>query len=224
MLFLAALVLGIVWQLPYGKLILYPVTLLATYAHEMGHGLTAMVLGQNFSQLHLNQNGSGMAIWHGNPGRITLALIAAGGLVGPAIAGSALLMFTRSSRYARTLLVILAAILLISAVIWVRNVFGIVFLIMWAGALGLGAKLLTDRLASLLLNMISLALCLALLSDINYMFSEQAVVNGIVYPSDSSAIAKALWLPYWFWGALVAFFSFSVTIIGIRMATRRSIQ
>ncbi|MBK7003394.1 MAG: M50 family metallopeptidase [Rhodoferax sp.] len=42
------------WQLPYGHQVLYPLTLLATYAHEMGHGMTALLLGAEFDSAASN--------------------------------------------------------------------------------------------------------------------------------------------------------------------------
>ena len=31
----------ILWQIPYGSLVIYPLTILATWFHEMGHGVMA---------------------------------------------------------------------------------------------------------------------------------------------------------------------------------------
>lgn len=87
-LFLAAGAIALLWQVPHGRQILYPLTLLATFVHEMGHGLTALLLGNTFTQMVIHSDGSGMASWSGSPGRINVALIAAGGLVGPS-AGAA---------------------------------------------------------------------------------------------------------------------------------------
>jgi hypothetical protein len=47
------------------------------------------------------------------------------------------------------------------------------------------------------------------------------VVNGVTQPSDSAVIAQALWLPYWFWGGVIAFFSLAMAALGIGFATRR---
>lgn len=38
----AALVTVVLWQIPQGDYILYPFTILATWFHEMGHGLAAI--------------------------------------------------------------------------------------------------------------------------------------------------------------------------------------
>ena len=53
------------------------------------------------------------------------------------------------------------------------------------------------------------------------MFSDGGMVGGVQRMSDSAAIADAMFLPYWFWGALTAVFSFAVLALGIYLAFRR---
>lgn len=214
LLILSTAAIVLIWQLPYGRQTLYPLTLLATFAHEMGHGLTALLLGAQFDQLLLNADGSGMAVWHGNPGRFATALIAAGGLVGPTVAGITLLLLSRSPRFARAVLGTLALLLTMSMVLWSRNSFGAVFLMALAATLALAARVLPDTAAAFLLHLIATTLCLSWFADLDYMFSAQAVVDGVAHPSDSAVIANALWLPYWFWGGVVAVFSFAVVALG----------
>jgi len=215
LLILSTAAIVLIWQLPYGRQMLYPLTLLATYAHEMGHGLTALLLGAQFDQLLLHADGSGMAVWHGNPGRIATALIAAGGLVGPTVAGITLLLLSRSPRFARAVLGTLALLLTVSMVLWSRNSFGAVFLMALAATLALAARVLPDSAAAFLLHLIAATLCLSWFTDLDYMFSAQAIVNGVAQPSDSAVMAQALWLPYWFWGGVVAVFSLAVAALGI---------
>lgn len=219
-LLLTAATIALLWQLPYGAQMLYPLTLLATFAHEMGHGLSALALGASFDEMLLHADGSGMAVWHGNPGHIATALIAAGGLVGPSLVGVSLLLLSRAPRFARAALLLVAVCLLIVTALWARNAFGIGFLLAWALCLGLAAKALPDAAAAFLLHLIALTLCLSWLTDLDYMFSNQAVVNGVALPSDSAVMAAALWLPYWFWGGVVAAFSLVILLLGIGFASR----
>ena len=219
-LILSGTAMALTWQLPYGRELLFPLSLLATYAHELGHGLAALALGAGFDELLLHADGSGMAVWHGQPGRLDTALIAAGGLLGPSLAGTSLLLLSRSPRWARAVLGLLAVLLVVSAALWVRNAFGIGFLLAWAFGLGLAARVLPDAAASFVLHLIALTLCLSWFTDLDYMFSNQAVVNGVVHLSDSAVIAQALWLPYWFWGALVAVFSLVLVLLGIGFVSR----
>ncbi len=220
LLLLSIVAIVAIWQLPYGWQILYPLTLLATFAHEMGHGLAAMLVGAQFDQLLLNADGSGVAVWHGNPGRLATALVAAGGLVGPSIAGIGLLLVARSQRFARAVLAMLALLLMVSVLAWVRNAFGVVFLLSAAAVLALAAKVLPATMARFVLHLMAATLCLSWFTDLNYMFSAQATVNGMVRPSDSAVIAHALWLPYWFWGGVVACFSLVVAALGITFVSR----
>ncbi|NJK89178.1 MAG: hypothetical protein HC923_07070, partial [Myxococcales bacterium] len=58
-------------------MVLYPFTLLATFAHELGHGLVALSLGYDFQSLRLFPDGSGVAYWSGSPGRLGRAIVIA---------------------------------------------------------------------------------------------------------------------------------------------------
>ena len=220
LLILSGAAIALIWQLPYGRLMLYPLSVLATYAHEMGHGLTALLVGSFFDELLLHADGSGKAVWHGDPGRAATALIAAGGLVGPTVAGVSLLLLSGATRFARGVLLLLAALLTLSVALWSRNAFGIGILLGWAVFLGLAAKTLPNASAAVLLHLIAVTLCLSWFTDLDYMFSAQAVVDGVAHPSDSAAIAQALWLPYWFWGGLIAFLSLGFSIAASWFVTR----
>lgn len=219
-LLIAAIAVGVIWQLPYGKQMLYPLSLLATYAHELGHGLAALLLGFDFARFYLHADGSELAFWQGQAGRLASALIATGGLLAPSIAGALLLTLSRSVRRVRVVLYALSLLIAISVALWTRNLFGIAFLLAFAALLALGAKYLTDAGAAILLNIIAVTLCLSLFKDINYMFSDSALVNGTLHLSDTAQIAAALWLPYWLWGALLAGCSIALLVMGLWFASR----
>ena len=189
LLLLSIVAIAVVWRLPYGQQILFPFSLLATYAHEMGHGLTALLVGAEFDRLALHADGSGLAQWHGSPGRPGKALIAAGGLLGPSVAGITLLLVARSPRHARILLALLAAFVLLTLVLWARNAFAIGFLLATAAAFAICARWLPGLAAAFLLHFIAALLCMALYRDLDYMFSAYALVGGTSRPSDSALIA-----------------------------------
>ena len=108
---LFAVLTVILWQFPLGQTLLYPFTLLATYAHEMGHGTAALLMGASFDSLRMFPDGSGVAQWHGDVGRLARGFIAAGGLVGPSVAGATVLMLTRRARVAPFLLYALGGLM-----------------------------------------------------------------------------------------------------------------
>jgi hypothetical protein len=197
-------------------------TLLATFAHEMGHGLAALLVGGDFDRLSLHADGSGLAEWRGDPGRLARAAIAAGGLLGPTVAGVALLLLAGSTRRSRLLLWVFAAGLAFCVAMWVRNPFGVVFLLATAVALAAAGRWLGEFGAAFLLHLLAAVLCLSWFRNLDYMFSASAVVAGVARPSDSAIIAQALWLPFWFWGALVATLSLALLVFGLWIVGRRS--
>ena len=219
LLLLAALVTIIAWQVPFGQLIVYPFTMLATYAHEMGHGLTALVVGAEFHSLVMHADGSGLAQWSGNVGRIGRGLIAAGGLVGPSIAGAVILASSKRPRRAPLLLVLLGAFMGISALLFVRNLFGFAFVGVFAAS-AIAIWRFVPSFAPFFVQLVGVQLCLSVFRDLDYMFSGEAIVGGVRRISDSGAIAEALFLPYWFWGGLVAVFSFAVLAGGLYIALK----
>lgn len=219
LLILAAIFTLVVWQLPFGDLVLYPLTLLATYAHEMGHGLTAIVVGGRFESFAMFPDGSGLAAWTGDVGRIGRAMVAAGGLLGPSIAGAFLLVISRNSQRAPLILFGIALFMLVTVALFVRNGFGILFVLCVAGIL-LAISRSWPRLAPFTVQLIGVQLTLALFRDVDYMFSAGGIVGGRAHPSDSAAISQALLGPYWLWGGLVAATAAACLFLGLRFALR----
>ena len=207
LLLLSGLVTLVLWQFPTGRLALYPFTLLATYAHEMGHGLTALALGGHFHSLRLFPDGAGVAL-NAVGSDFSRALVAAGGLLGPSVAGALLLILGRHHRGARWALFALSVLVGASVLLFVRGGFGITFVSLVAGTLLAISRLGSNRVAQLSLQFLSLQLGLALFKDLDYMFSASGLVGGRSMPSDTAAIAEVLLLPYWFWGGTIAVLSF----------------
>lgn len=202
------------WQVPYGPQILYPFTLLATWAHELGHGLTALILGGEFHALEMHFDGSGLARWSGSFGAIRRALVAAGGLLGPSVAGVLVLLAARRPRRAPAVLAALSGLMVFVAVWWARSAFAVVFALAF-GAAFFAVVRWARGAAPFVSQLVGVQLCLAVFRDVDYMFSPGAVVDGVARPSDSAQIAEALLLPYWFWGALVALTAFLVLAVGL---------
>lgn len=206
-LFVAALLTVFLWQIPFGSLLLYPFTILATWFHEMGHGLTALLLGASFKQLMIFPNGSGIA-YHTASGRLTGALVAAGGLLGPPIAGSLFILSGASSRRSRWVLSGVGLALLVSTLIWVRTPFGWLILPLTGACLLIIANKGPDWLQSVMVQFLGVQACISTYRQLDYLFMHSANVGGQRMLSDTGHIAEALLLPYWFWGGSIALLSF----------------
>lgn len=219
----AAVVTAVLWQIPRGDYILYPFTILATWFHEMAHGLMALVLGGNFDHLQINGDGSGVAVYSyrgslflGSVGR---ALVAAAGPMGPPIAGAALILASRSFRAANLSLKLLGCFLLISTLIWVRSLFGFIAIPL-LGLVILGIALKTSRLVQgFAIQFLGVQACISTYHQLNYLYSYNAGPLGI---SDTGQIQQQLFLPYWFWATLMAIASVVILVQSLRVAYRNS--
>ena len=222
---ISVVVTAALYAIPQARMIAYPLILLSTLAHELGHGLTAILTGGDFKTLQLYADGSGVAMWSGSGSRIQGALVAAGGLVGPAIAAALCLLIGSRPRGARVCLTVLAVSILAVTAVWVRNPFGLVFV----GGLGLVALGIAIRapvgVAQSALVFAAVQLGLAVFSRADYLFTPVAQTSAGEMPSDVAAISEALFLPYWFWGGVCALISLLALIggmTGFLRATRTS--
>lgn len=205
---LAGIAIGSVaaWQTRIGSLVLYPFTILATWFHEMGHGITAMLTGSRFERLLIFADGSGLALTQRPADGFGLvdALISAGGPLGPAIAGALLIVSSRSKAATRTALAVLGAALLLSTAIWVRSLVGwIVLPVLGVGILAI-ANRGSSRVQQVALQLLGVQACISAWRQFDYLFSSGATVGGQLHRSDTAAMADALLLPYWFWGGVIS--------------------
>lgn len=213
-----AMVTVVLWQLPFGNLVLYPFTILGTWFHEMAHGIMALLLGGNFHQLEIYSDGSGLAMHSGDLffGGIGRAFVAAAGPVGPTISGSIMLLSSKDQRSTKTALFILSFLLMLTPFIWIRSLFG--FLII----LGIGLIVMfislkgSNGVKRLTLQFLAIQSFVSSYMSIGYLFSSGGVVNGTLFMSDTAQIAANLFLPYWFWAILIICFSVSLIFLSFK--------
>jgi Peptidase M50B-like len=206
----------ILYALPFGRVLARPLILLSTLAHEMGHGVTALLLGGGFERFLMWANGSGVAeIDLTGFGRIRQGLALAGGLVGPAVAAAVLFAVGKTGRGARAGLAGLGGLLLLAELLVVRNFFGFFFVGLIAAGCLLAARLRPET-ARWVVVFTGVQLALAVFSRADYLFTPVARTSVGVFPSDVRRMEAALFLPYWFWGAVCGAFAVAVLVYGVR--------
>ena len=208
------------WQTGFGTLALMPFTLLATWFHEMAHGLSAMALGAEFHRLVIFANGSGFAEFSGSIGYLGQAAIAAAGLLGPSVAGCLLIVASRSRRATQLALLVLASALVISTAVWVRSVAGWVVLPLFAAAAGYIALRGSAKWQRITAEFLGVQGVVSVYQDLGYLFSPGGTVGGMSARSDTGLIADALFLPYWFWGGLITLTILAMVWLSLRFASR----
>jgi peptidase M50B-like protein len=203
----AGLVYVIGAYVPLGHEVLYPLTLFTTWVHEMGHGLTALVLGGRFSELEIFSNASGLAACYAEPGWRE-ALVSLGGLLAPPIVGAAIIATVHGPRRARVALAILAGAIVLSLVIWVRSTTGVIAMPVVAALLGYAAWRgwfgEAPERRVILAQVLGVVLALDTLTRmISYVFTGKVEVGGKLRASDISNVADNLGGHYVLWGIVV---------------------
>jgi hypothetical protein len=201
---------------PYYGWIAWPLMLLSTLFHEMGHGIAAVFTGNNFEKFRMWADGSGVASISSTGGRIDSGIISAGGLVGPAMVAMLLFWLGKKEMGGKRGLLGLAVACTLALLLVVRNPFGLAF-VAGFGAVCLGIALFTSHsTARVALLFLAVQLSLSVFSRGDYLFMKEAHTSAGIMPSDVSNMATALFLPYWFWGLACGAFSLFVLFLGLR--------
>ncbi|WP_285712160.1 M50 family metallopeptidase [Erythrobacter oryzae] len=217
---LAGFVVSLLPLLPFGAYLAYPFFILTTWFHEMGHGLTAALLGQSFERLVLLPNGSGYAEYlvRGEASRLVQAAIAIGGPLAPSVVGSALIVASAHPRSWRWTLWAMVAAILASTIIWVRSATGWWALPIAAAVLGLVAWRASAGFQRFTLQFLGLTAAWSVFGAWRYFLTEQVVIDGQAQLSDTGAIAAVLLLPYWVWAGVILITSAAMFVFSLRYA------
>lgn len=219
-LLLAALTLVLVERyVPHGRVALYPFVLFATWAHEMGHGLAALLVGGEFSRLDVYADASGLAHIR-VPAGPSSGVTAAAGLLAPPVLGGVMLAVARGPRRARGLLLALATALGVSLALWIRGPVGMAVAAGVALVLLVSSRASSDRVAMVIAQLLGLLLGVDALRRADYLFTPSARIGGAVMASDVSAVAASWGGSYLAWGALIAVVGAVVFALGLWAAWR----
>jgi hypothetical protein len=181
---------------PWGPLALYPFTLFTTWIHECGHALAVVLVGGSVSSVTIEPDTSGLTRSLVPTSRLSRGIIASAGYLTASVVGCFLLTAARVERRAKPILWGIGVFMLVTLVLWVRNLFGALVVIGWAVALLTIAHRRTSRgLAAFVLGVLGIQVALNAVFNIRVLF----LVDG---PSDAQAMAALFVAPAWFWASL----------------------
>jgi hypothetical protein len=217
-LFGAVLATVIIFLLPANGLIGRPLLWLSTLVHELGHGITAWLVGGSFDSFDMWPKGSGLA--HCDAPRQYWALVSAGGLVGPAIVAAIGFVLARRARVAQVALLLTAGLLLVLTVLLAGTWLAWMFMPAVAVGLIFVAARKDPEPAQIALVFLSTQMALSVFSRGDYLFTKEATTGAGTFPSDVANMATALGGPFWMWGAIVGLFSVLMLAGGLWLFTR----
>ncbi len=205
-------------HVPVARWLVWPLVLVSTVAHEMGHGIAAVLVGGDWLSIEIRPDASGVTLSAGAGGRIQTAIGAAGGLLGPAFTSMALFWAARRERGSRIALALIVLGLVVAEIMVVRNLFGLFFVGALALTLGAVVRWGNAMVARFALVFLAVNLAVSVFTRGDYLFTRTA---GPGLESDVQAMSNALLLPYWFWGAVCGAISIGALIAGLYLYLRR---
>jgi peptidase M50B-like protein len=179
---------------PWGPTLLYPFKLFTTWVHETSHALMTVLVGGRVTAVTIEPDTSGLTHGLVPASRVARGLVASAGYLGAALVGCLLMAATRVERRARNILYGVGTFMLLTVVVWMRNVFGVVVVLAWGLALVTMARRRMANALRFLLSLLAVQVALNSVYDIRVLF----LVNG---PSDAATMARLFLLPAWFWAA-----------------------
>ncbi|MCW5807449.1 MAG: M50 family metallopeptidase [Deltaproteobacteria bacterium] len=219
----------VLWNLPFGGVLLYPFKILATWLHELSHALIMVVTGVGVERVVIFRDTSGLAFPAGEANAVANAFIAAAGYMGTPLWGALLLAATPTARAARIAMLVLAALLLVSALTIVEAPpqdpwFGRWTVIVMAGVFAAAAVFVPGRWRLVTAHFIAVQSCVNALLDIRVLLRPSQMVGGRpTTASDAHNMAYATFGTHdawavWTWAAIWLLWSLAVLYVALRLS------
>lgn len=190
----ALVIVYLLWNVAQLSFLLYPFRLFVTYVHESGHVLMTLLTGGKVVGFSVAANGSGVATRIGG----TASLILPAGYLGAAFFGAILFYLLNRLPYARTIAMLLGAMLVVFTVLYARPGDGgvpmaiFVGLMTGAGLFAMGWKL-NREINLLVLNVLAIMVALNGVFDLVWLVNNADATlttkSGVVR-NDAAAFAK----------------------------------
>jgi hypothetical protein len=223
----------LLWNLPFGGLVLYPFKILATWLHEMSHGVVMIATGAELDRVVIYRDTSGLSYAVYAVSEPGTAAIAAAGYMGTALWGAVLLVATPTAKTARWALITIAVLMMVTVVFAIvptpeEGRFG-----QWAIAgiaitLAVCGLVLPARWRVFVAHFIAAQSCINALLDIRVLLRPMQAVNGMLTgTSDATAMAdntfgtRHPWA-VWFWAIVWLAWSLAVLFVALRVSGWRA--
>ncbi len=204
LLLLTALVFAL-WQTP----VVAPLKILVVFFHEFAHALATWLTGGVVEELSVSAQQGGFVRSRGGNGFVILSA----GYLGSLLIGAGLLLLALKTTADRFLLGLCGAVMVVVAVLYVRDVFALAFTLGTGAVMLALARFASVAICDLILRLIGLASLIYVPYDI---FDDTIARSNL--RSDAYMLAERYFGTTLFWGGLWLVASLLVIVICLRFA------
>jgi hypothetical protein len=202
--------LWLLWNTPA----VFPLKLFVVLMHEISHGLAAIATGGSIQKIVIDFNEGGACHCPGGNAFVTLSA----GYLGSVLWGALLLVIaTGKAKRHRITLMTVGVIVSVFTVLYVRNIFGLLFGAAAGAALIGAARSLTPQIQQGILTVLGLTSSLYAILDIKSDILERPGLR-----SDAAMLSEITGIPTLVWGALWILVALVVSVLLLRRIYRRA--
>jgi hypothetical protein len=215
---LITLIVIIGMNIPFVQWAFYPFSVFSTWIHELCHAFAALMAGGDVSKIELFPDTSGLA-YYALTSTDRLRFTTSAGYQGTAVVGMLMLMIRRTKRGPRAGTAALALMMFVSVAIWIRNWFGIVFMLATGVILAASSWFLSSFWIRNLYVTLSVTCAFNALTSVAVLFGTNGKVNGKDVESDAAAMAGLVdGMSRQMWAIIWLLFAFVLGLIGFLFA------
>jgi hypothetical protein len=208
----AALASVVVWAIPGLQYMMLPVQYLNTHLHELMHALAGQASGGDVGYIKVFANGGGVTLSRGG----SMWLIAPAGYVGAAVIGAGMIWMSRTAEGARNTMRLLAIVLALAMLLWVRGDFvGVISGIAWIGALWAMSSMLSGMPLLFAAQFVGLQQCLNAVQSMYVLLHLSALTDA---HSDAMIMQQNTGIPAIVWAVVWCLFSLALLTVSLRHA------
>ncbi|KAA9155784.1 M50 family metallopeptidase [Amycolatopsis acidicola] len=181
-----------------------------TIVHEAGHALIALLVGRRLQGIQLHSDTSGVTVSRGKPTGPGMVLTSLAGYPAPGVLGLAFAALVAANRV--TVLLGVAAVLLLGVLVMVRNAYGVLSVVLTAVGLGVVALVAGPEVQSWFVYLITWFL---LFGGIRPVFELQLKRRrGAARDSDADQLARLTGVPGALWLLILGVLGVTCLVIG----------
>jgi len=166
-----------------------------TIVHEAGHALVAVLVGRRVSGIRLHSDTSGLTLTRGRPYGPGMVSTALAGYVAPSLLGLGFAALAGADRI--TAVLVVCAILLLGVLVMVRNVYGVVLLLIAGGVLFAVSWWANVQIQAIFAHLITWFLLLGGVRPVGELQRKRR--RGRARDSDADQLARLTGTPGLFW-------------------------
>ncbi|TNC24614.1 M50 family metallopeptidase [Amycolatopsis alkalitolerans] len=181
-----------------------------TIVHEAGHALVAVLAGRRLQGIKLHSDTSGVTLSRGRPSGPGMVLTSLGGYPAPAVLGLGFAALVAADRV--TVLLAIAAMLLLGVLVMVRNAYGVLSVVLTASGLAAVALVAGPQVQAWFVYLITWFL---LFGGIRPVFELQSKRRrGAARDSDADQLARLTGTPAALWVLMLVVITVGCLLIG----------